>query len=55
MQVHSAREFRHASPFAAGRGCFKAAVEHFRSDGGGLPLTQIRRQATPSRACFKGL
>ena len=42
-------------PFAVGRGGFEAAVEHVRSDGARLPLTQIGRQATPSRACFEGL
>jgi hypothetical protein len=42
-------------PFAVGSGCLEAAVEHIGSDGGGLPLTHIRRQAPPSRACFEGL
>ena len=43
------------NPFAVGSGCFEGAVEHIGSDGGGLPLTQIRRQTPPSRACFEGL
>jgi len=30
-------------------------VEHVRSDGGDLPLTQIGRQSTPARAGFEGL
>jgi hypothetical protein len=31
-------------------------VLHVReNDGGGLPITQIRRQTPPSRACFEGL
>src|SRR5450830_1785288 len=40
-----------SDPFAIGSGRFEGAVEHVGSDGGSLPLTQIRRQATPSRAC----
>ena len=44
---------RSTSP--VGSGGFEAAVEHVGSDGGDLALTHIRRQATPSRACFKGL
>src|SRR6266851_5042803 len=44
-----------SDPFAVGSGRIEAAVEHVGSDGGDLPLTQIRRQSTPSRACFKGL
>jgi hypothetical protein len=43
------------NPFAVGSGRFEGAVEHIRSDGGDLPLTQIRRQATPSRTCFESL
>ena len=43
------------NPFAIGSRCFKAAIEHIGSDGGGVPLTQIRRQATPSGACFESL
>jgi len=42
-------------PFAVGSGSFEAAIEHIGSDGGDLPLTQIRRQSTPARARFKGL
>ena len=34
-----------SNPFAVGGGRFEAAVEHVRSDGGDLPLTQIGRQA----------
>jgi hypothetical protein len=34
---------------------FKAAVEHVRSDGGGLLLTQVGRQPTPARARFERL
>src|SRR6202043_4053030 len=44
-----------SNPFAIGSGRFEATVEHIRSDGGGLPLTQFRRQATPSRTCFESL
>ena len=36
--------------FGAGH---RSSIEHVRSDGGGLPLAQIRRQATPSRTCFE--
>jgi hypothetical protein len=44
-----------SDPFAVGRGRFEAAVEHVGSDGGGLPLTQIGRQPTPSRARSQSL
>src|SRR5436190_23951836 len=43
------------NPFAVRSGCFEGAVEHIRSDGSGLPLTQIGRQTPPSRTCFEGL
>jgi len=43
------------NPFAVGSRCFEAAVEHVGSDGGDLPLTQIRRQSTPSRTGFESL
>ena len=39
-----------SDPFAVRRRRFEAAVEHVGSDGGDLPLTQIGRQSTPSRA-----
>jgi hypothetical protein len=42
-------------PFAVGSGRFEGAVEHVGSDGGDLPLTQIGRQATPSRTGFESL
>jgi len=42
-------------PFAVGSRGFEGAVEHVGSDGGDLPLAQVRRQATPARACFKAL
>jgi hypothetical protein len=38
-------------PFVVGSGCVDAAVEHIGSDGGGRSLTQIGRQAPPSRTC----
>jgi hypothetical protein len=41
--------------FSIGRRRLEAAVEDVRSDGASLPLTQIRRQATPSWARFKRL
>src|SRR5260370_17467396 len=44
-----------SNPFVIGSRRVEGAVEHVRSDGGRLPLTQIGRQATPSRPCFKGL
>jgi hypothetical protein len=44
-----------SDPFAVGSGRFEAAIEHVRSDGGDLPLTQSGRQSTPSRTRFKGL
>ncbi len=37
------------NPFAVGSRRFEGAVEHVRSNGARLPLTQIGRQATPSR------
>ena len=40
-------------PSTVGRGSSEGAIEHVRSDGGGLPLTDVRRQPTPARACFK--
>jgi hypothetical protein len=42
-------------PFAIGCRRFEAAVEHVRSDGACLPLTQVGRQPTPSRPCFEAL
>ena len=42
-------------PFAVGCRRFEAAVEHVRSDGARLPLTQVGRQTTPARPCFEGL
>lgn len=42
------------NPLAVRLRRLKAAVEHVRSDGGGLPLTQIGRQQTTARACFEG-
>jgi hypothetical protein len=44
-----------SDPFAVGSGRFEAPIEHVGSDGGDLPLPQIGRQSTPSRARFKGL
>src|SRR3954469_6130368 len=44
-----------SNPFAIGSWCFEGAIEHVRSDGGALPLTQIGRQSTPSRAGFESL
>jgi hypothetical protein len=44
-----------SDPFAVRSGCFKGAVEHVRSDGARLPLTQIGRQAAPARTCFEGV
>ena len=41
-------------PFAIGSRRLEAALEHVRSDGGDLPLTQIVRQSTPSRTGFEG-
>ena len=43
------------NPFAVGCWRFEGAVEHIGSDGGDLPLTQIGRQATPSRTGFESL
>ena len=37
------------NPSSVGSGGRKGAVKHVRSDGGGLPLTQIGRQPTPAR------
>jgi hypothetical protein len=34
---------------------FEGAIEHVRGHGGRLPLTQIGRQATPSRTSFESL
>jgi hypothetical protein len=42
-------------PLAVGSGRLEGAVEYVRSDGSDLPLTQIGRQATPSRAGFESL
>jgi len=42
-------------PFAVASGRLEGAVEYVRSDGSDLPLTQIGRQATPSRAGFESL
>src|SRR5207302_9820595 len=47
------REF--SKPFAIGSRGVGGAVEHVRSDGARLPLTQIGRQAPPSRMCFESL
>src|SRR5437773_10778222 len=44
-----------SNPFAIGSRRVEAAVEHVRSDGGRLPLTQIGRQAPPARTCFESL
>ncbi len=44
-----------SDPFAVWCGRFEAAVEHVWRDGVGLPLTQIGRQAAPSRTRFKRL
>jgi hypothetical protein len=44
-----------SDPFAVGCGRFEAAVKHVRSDDGRLPLTQIGRQAPPSRTRFESL
>jgi hypothetical protein len=43
------------NPFAVGRRRFEGAIEHVGSDGGGLPLTQIGRQAMPSRTRSESL
>jgi hypothetical protein len=42
-------------PFAVRSRRFEAAIQHVRSNGGGLPLTQIGRQPTPARTRFEGL
>ena len=44
-----------SNPFAIGSRGVEGAVEHVRSDGGRLPLTQVGRQAPPARTCFEGL
>ena len=44
-----------SDPFAVGSGGFKAAIENVGSDGAGLPLTQIGRQAAPAWTCLEGL
>jgi hypothetical protein len=44
-----------SDPFAIWSSGFKAAVEHFRSDGARLPLTQIGRQAASARTGFESL
>ena len=33
----------------------EGAIKHVGSDGGDLPLTQIRWQPTPSRTCLESL
>ena len=43
------------NPFAVGSGRLKGAIEHIRSNGGDLPLTQIGRQSTPAWTGFEGL
>ena len=43
------------NPLPVGSRCFEAAVEHIGSDGGRLPLTQIGRQAPPSRTRSESL
>src|SRR5205807_3808441 len=52
---HSPHKREVSNPFAIGSRRVEAAVEHVRSDGGRLPLTQIGRQAPPARTCFEGL
>src|SRR5205085_5407078 len=43
------------NPIAVGSGGVKGAVENVRCEGADLPLTQVRRQTTTSRACFESL
>src|SRR4051812_43915196 len=40
-------------PAAVGSWGSKGAIEHVRSDGGGLPVTYVGWQPTPARACFE--
>src|SRR3954452_777034 len=43
------------NPFAIWCMRFEAAIEHIRSDGADLPLTQVGWQSTPSRTRFESL
>jgi hypothetical protein len=42
-----------SNPFAVGSRRVEGAVEHVRSNGGRLPLTQIGRQPPSARTCFE--